>query len=121
MKSEFKFEELKVYEKALDFIDEVYSLTKSFPKDELYGLTSQLKRASTSIALNIGEGHGASNAQFNRYLQMAWDSAKECIVCLRIAKRQDFISKAQENNQRAKISEICKMIIGLKKYLNNKT
>ena len=67
MESEFKFEELNVNQRALDFIDEVYILTKRFPKEELYGLTAQLKRAATSIALNIGEGHRDSDAQFNRY------------------------------------------------------
>ena len=89
----FKFEELTVYQKSLDFVDDVYSITKKFPKDELYGLTSQYKRASVSISLNIAEGAGDTDTQFNRYLQMAWDSSKECVVCSTIAKRQGFISK----------------------------
>ncbi|MDE0599228.1 MAG: four helix bundle protein [Dokdonia donghaensis] len=85
----FKFEDLIVYQKALDY---VYCVTKKFPKDELYGLTSQYKRAAASIPLNIAEGSGDTDAQFNRYLQMAWDSVKECVVCSTIARRQDFIS-----------------------------
>lgn len=54
----FKFEDLKVYQKALDFVDEVYQVTKSFPKEELYGLSSQYKRAAVSVPLNIAEGAG---------------------------------------------------------------
>ncbi len=49
----FKFEDLKVYQKSLDFVDDVYSIVKKFTKEEMYGLTSQYRRASVSIALNI--------------------------------------------------------------------
>lgn len=88
----FKFEDLIVYQKALDFVDYVYCVTKKFPTDELYGVISQYKRAVASIPLNIAEGSGDTDAQFNRYLQMNWDSVKECVVCSTIARRQDFIS-----------------------------
>ena len=54
------------------------------------GLTSQYKRAAASIPLNIAEGSGDTDAQINRYLQMAWDSVKECVVCSTIARRQDL-------------------------------
>ena len=96
--SNFKFEELNVYQRTLDIIDKVYDLTKKFPKDEIYGLTSQLKRASTSIALNIAEGSGSSNKNFNRYIEISRDSLKECIVCLTIAKRRNFITE-KENDE----------------------
>ena len=66
----FDFEGLSVYQKALDFIDEVYKQTESFPKKELYGLSSQFIRAACSISLNIAEGKGDSNAQFNRFLNI---------------------------------------------------
>ncbi len=65
----FKFEDLKVYQKALDFIDITYQLTNHFPKNEDYALSSQFRRASISIALNIVEGSGNTNAQFNRLLE----------------------------------------------------
>lgn len=113
----FKFEDLKVYHKALDFVDDVYGITKKFPKEEMYGLSSQYKRASVSIPLNIAEGAGDTDAQFNRYLQMAWDSVKECVVCSSIAKRQGFITLEEDNEARVKLSEIAKMITSLKKYL----
>lgn len=91
----FKFEDLKVYQKALAFIDETYKVTGQFPKEELYGLSSQYKRASISIALNIAEGSGDTNAQFNRFLNISKGSIKECVVCSTIANRQNFISDEQ--------------------------
>ena len=115
--SHFKFEDLQVYHKALDFVDLVYITTQSFPKNELYNLTSQFKRAAVSIALNIAEGQGDSNAQFNRFLQIAMDSVKECVVCSTIAKRQNFITNEQNENYREKLAELSKMINGLQKYL----
>ncbi|GGG24110.1 four helix bundle protein [Dokdonia pacifica] len=116
-KPKFKFEDLKVYQKALDFVDYVYVTTNKFPKEEVYGLSSQYKRTSMSIPLNIAEGAGDTDAQFNRYLQMAWDSVKECVVCSSIAKRQGFIRPEEDNEARVKLSEMAKMITSLKKYL----
>ncbi|WP_299151537.1 four helix bundle protein [uncultured Dokdonia sp.] len=116
----FKFEDLIVYQKALDFVDYVYCVIKKFPKDELYGLASQYKRAAASIPLNIAEGSGDTDAQFNRYLQMAWGSVKECVVCSTIARRQDFISADEDLDARNKLSELAKMITSLQRYLKKK-
>lgn len=116
----FKFEDLKVYQKALDYVDEVYDLTKKFPKDERYGLTTQFIRAAVSISLNIAEGAGDTNAQFNRYLQIAWDSAKECVVCSTIARRQKIITEKEDIDMRVKLAELSKMIVSLQKYLKTK-
>ena len=84
----FKFEELTVYKKAIEFINDAYNVSKTFPKSEIYGLTSQFLRASNSIALNITEGSGDTNLQFSRFLKIALGSVKECVVCLTIAKNQ---------------------------------
>ena len=116
-KVKFNFEDLKVYDKALDFVDSVYALTKKFPVDERFGLKSQFIRASTSIALNIAEGAGDSNPQFNRYLQISQDSIRECVVCLTISLRQNYISEDDNVLHRRKLSEIAKMITNLQKYL----
>ncbi len=113
----FKFEDLRVYEKALDFIDDVYSKMKDFPNDEKFRLTSQFIRAATSIALNIAEGAGDTDAQFNRYLKIAQGSIKECIVCSTIAARQQFISKEDDMAWRFALSTMAKMITNLSKYL----
>ena len=115
--AKFKFEELNVYQLSLDIIDNVYDLSLSFPKEEIYGLTSQFRRASSSIALNIAEGSGGTNKNFNRYLVMAADSLKECIVCLTIANRRNYISTEQNEEFRESFLVIAKMITNLRKYL----
>ena len=115
----FKFEELQVYQKALDFVDLAYETTQLFPKSELYILTSQYKRAALSIALNTAEGHGDTNAQFNRFLQIAINSVKECVVCSTVARSQKFITKEQDEHNRVKLAELSKMIGGLQKYLKS--
>lgn len=113
----FKFEDLKVYQKALSFVDVVYQMSNSFPKEENYRLTSQFIRAATSIALNIAEGSGDTNPQFSRFLQIALGSVKECVVCVTIAKNQKYISTKEESNLREKLEELSKMISSLQKYL----
>ena len=119
IKPHFKFEDLKVYQKALDFVDVVYDTTKTFPKQEQYNLTSQFNRAAVSIALNIAEGHGDSNAQFNRFLQIAKDSVNECVVCTTIAFRRGYLTKDANEHHRVLLSELAKMISGLTKYLKS--
>lgn len=116
-RNHFIFEDLEVYQKALDFIDQVYAIVEEFPKSELYNLSSQFKRASLSVALNTAEGQGDTNAQFNRYLQIAANSVKECIVCSTMARRQKFITEEQDTLNRSKLAQLSKMIKGLQKYL----
>ncbi|MUP45102.1 four helix bundle protein [Gramella sp. BOM4] len=113
----FNFEELKVYQKSLIFVDEIYEQTKKFPKEEIYGLTSQFRRAASSIALNIAEGAGSTNPEFRRFLQIALNSIKECVVCTEIAKRQSFLDIQQYEKARKDLSELSKMVTSLKKYL----
>lgn len=115
----FKFEDLKVYKKAIVFIDYVYEITNKFPKEETFRLTSQFIRASNSIALNIAEGSGDTNAQFKRFLRIALQTLKECIVCSTIAKNQNYISEKENNKIRTDLAELSKMITALIKYLNN--
>lgn len=120
-KYHFKFEELTMYQKALDFADLVNVQISRFPKEETYRLASQFIRAADSIALNIAEGSSSTKPNFNRYLQMAWDSAHECIVCSTKAKRRGFIDELTNERNRELITELSKMITSYKKYLNNKS
>ena len=119
-KIKFKFEDLKVYSKSIDFVDEVYKLSEDFPVSERFGLTWQFTRAAISISLNIAEGSSDSDKQFNRFLQIALNSVNECVVCLTIAKRQNYISFETDNDLREKLVELSKMITSLQKYLKNK-
>ena len=114
----FKFEDLKVYQKSLDFVDTVYNTTKQFPSEENYRLTSQFIRAATSISLNIAEGSGDTNPQFSRFFKISLGSIKECVVCVTIANNQNFITKNESLILREKLAELSKMITALLKYLN---
>jgi len=88
----FKFEELKVWQKAIDLSCEIHKLTLAFPKEELYILKSQIKRAADSVSLNIAEGStGQSDAEFNKFLGYSLRSAIEVISCLYIGKKRDLI------------------------------
>lgn len=120
-KNKFSFEDLKVYQKSLEFINFTYDITSRFPKEETYRLSSQFIRAAHSIALNIAEGAGDSNPQFIRFLRIALGSMKECVVCLTIAKNQKFITEKEYQNMREELSELSKMINGLIKYLRTST
>ena len=119
-KYHFKFEELSMYQKALDFGDIVYTQINKFPKEKTYRLASQFIRAADSIALNIAEGSSSTHPNFNRYLQMAWDSAHECIVCSTKAVRRNYISEVKNEEDRQKITEISKMITSYKNYLKKR-
>jgi len=120
MEEKFSFEDLQVYQKSLLFIDLVYSKTKLFPKEEIYNLTSQLRRASTSIALNIGEGAGGTTLEFVNFLRIARRSVNECIVCITIARTHKYVDAQSEKELRKHLADISKMLSGLVKSLKNK-
>lgn len=85
----FNFESLVAYQQALDYVDFVYLLTDKFPSHELYGQTSQFRRAACSIALNTGEGAGSTDNNFNNFLTISKRSIRECVVCTTIAFRRN--------------------------------
>lgn len=116
----FKFEDLNVYQKAIEFGESVNEQVEKFPSHEIYKLSSQFIRAADSIALNIAEGSGSSDVNFNRYLKMAWDSAHECVAVSTKARLRKYISFEQDEENRQRITEISKMISGLRKHLKNK-
>jgi four helix bundle protein len=114
----FKFEKLIVWQKAIDLSDRVNELTKKFPKDELYILTSQFKRAADSIALNIAEGStGQSNPEFNKFLGYALRSDVEVVSCLYIAIRRKYITEEEFNELYKNCEEILVMINSLRNSL----
>ena len=92
----FKFEKLHIWQKAMDFGEEIYTVSQRFPKHEIYNLSSQLLRASDSIALNISEGSiEQSSAEFKRFLGYSIRSIAEVITCLHKAKRRNYIDNDQ--------------------------
>ena len=114
----FKFEKLKVWQKAVDLASDVNELVKSFPKDELFILTAQIKRAADSVSLNIAEGStGQSNAEFNKFLGYALRSDVEVVGCLYLAQRRNLISQENFSKIYAQCEEILVIINGLKNSL----
>ena len=114
----FKFEKLKVWQKALDLADEIDQLTKTFPKEEMYVLNSQMKRAADSISLNIAEGStGQSNAEFVRFLRYALRSNIEVVGCLYLAKRRKYLHEERFVQIYNACEEVLVMINGLIKSL----
>jgi four helix bundle protein len=114
-------EELQVYHKALSFTKIARRVTKSFPKDELFVLTSQFKRAADSVVLNIAEGAGnSSNKEFMHFLDYSIRSSFECKGCLDIALENEFINQTDYQMLFADANELIAMLYGLQKHLKQK-
>ncbi len=115
------FRELKVWGKAHSFTLDVYRETESFPKHELYGLAAQLRRAASSVAINISEGAGAnSNAEFARFLQMALNSASEVEYELLLARDLAYLRQPLYDKLAVDITEIKKMLTGFIQHLHGR-
>ena len=113
----FSFEKLDVYQKSNDFVAQIYSLTKSFPKEEMFGLTSQLRRAAVSISLNVAEGSARSKKDFNRFIDMSRGSVFECVTILQISLKQNYVNESKFEQMEDHLVEISKMLSGLKRSL----
>lgn len=112
----FKFEKLEVWQKAIEFTKNIDDLTKNFPKDELYVLSNQIKRAADSIALNIAEGStGQSNAEFRQFLGYSIRSAIEVVSCLFIGRKRGLINEDNFKKFYDDISIIVRMLQNLRK------
>ncbi len=106
----FSFKDLTVWQKSTDLSVLVYNATKSFPQEEIYGLTSQMRRASVSIASNIAEGSArGSKKEFQRFLRIALGSLAELKTQVEIAKRLSFGKELDYNEIDSLIIEISKM------------
>jgi four helix bundle protein len=87
------YRDLKVWQQAMDLAEACYRLTRQFPKDELYGMTSQVRRSAASVAANIAEGHGRnSRGDYAKFLRVAQGSLKELETHLILAARVGLIS-----------------------------
>ena len=112
---EFKFEKLIIWNKAMDLGEQINSMVFNFPKDELYNLSSQMKRAADSIALNISEGSiGQSNVEFKRFMTYAIRSLAEVVTCLHKAKRRSYITEQEFMDYYEFAFNLMNMMIGFK-------
>ena len=117
----FNFENLEVYQKSINFVNEVYLTTRNYPKEEMFGLTSQFRRAAVSISLNIAEGSAKTKKDFSRFVDMARGSIFECITILQISEKLNYVGHVKINELRDRLSEISKMLSGLKRSLAPET
>src|ERR1700754_2003936 len=112
---------LDVWKKALDFVIDIYKATDGLPKEEKFGLTSQLRRAAVSIPANIAEGAGRkSDKELLYFLSNAQGSASEVETELIIAYRLGYLPKAVLENLLNTLDEIGRLISGLNNYLKHK-
>ncbi len=114
------YKKLKIWEKAHNFAIEIYKISNKFPKEELYGLTSQIRRASFSIPLNIVEGHASvSKKEFSNFLNIANRSLVETEYLLEIVQELNFISDAEYQNLEKMRTEIGAMLNAFSKSIRN--
>ena len=114
------FKELKIWQKGRRFVKDIYVLTKQFPKEELFVLTSQMRRAAISIPSNIAEGSGrGSDKDFARFIDIATGSSYELESQLYVAYDLEYFSEVELDNNLDKIQEIQKMLFNFKKHLNS--
>ena len=105
------YRDLFVWQKSMDLVKGIYSATKSFPREELYGLTGQIRRCAVSIPSNIAEGYGRnSTTDYVRFLRIAIGSLYELQTQMEISSRLDYIEKVDHGSLSSRCVEIEKML-----------
>ena len=109
---------LLAWQRSMELVVSVYAITKSFPRDEIYGLTSQIRRAAVSVPSNISEGAaGRSTDQFRNFLGIAIGSLNEVSTQLEIASRIGYINDTMYGEAQKLVDECLALTYGLKKKL----
>lgn len=118
----YRFEKLIVWQKAMDFCLLVYEKTKSYPKEEMFGLTSQFRRAASSIPLNIAEGSACqTKKEFIQFLTIALRSQYECVTIIRLSQCLGFINKTDSETLEEKAAVVGRLIQALINALKNRS
>jgi four helix bundle protein len=114
----FRFEKLDVWHRAIKHAALVYSITKSFPDDERFGLISQMRRAAVSVSSNIAEGSGrTSDVEFARFIEIAYGSLMEVISQASVAKLPGLLSQVNYDELYHEAEELARMLSGLRSTL----
>jgi len=112
------YRDLEVWQKAMDLVELCYAYTKSFPSEERYGLTDQIRRAAVSIPSNIAEGQARQHRkEFVQFLSIAQGSLAELETQIQIAERLGYLNNSTVNEILEKTDQIARMITGLRKSL----
>jgi four helix bundle protein len=118
----FRFEKLGVWKRAVKHAGAIYSATRTFPPDERFGLTNPLRRAAVSVSSNIAEGSGrVSDADFARFLEIAYGSLMEVVSQRTVANEQGFLSKESYDALYQESEELSRMLSGLRSTLITKS
>ncbi|MCA9124152.1 MAG: four helix bundle protein [Planctomycetales bacterium] len=114
----FRFEKLEVWQRAIAFADRVYEITRDFPSDERFGLTSQLRRAAVSVSSNIAEGSGrSSDKDFAHFVEIAYGSLMEVVSQGQIVVRRSYLPMEAHDEMYQHVEELARMLSGLKNSL----
>ncbi|MEQ8625149.1 MAG: four helix bundle protein [Vicingaceae bacterium] len=112
-----RYKNLKIWELGIQIADKVFSVLETFPKEEKFGLISQISRCSISIPSNIAEGSAGTNKSFSYFLSIALGSSFELETQLIISKNRNYLQIEDFNKLESMIHEFQKMTIGFKKSL----
>jgi len=116
----FGFEKLEVWQRAISFADMVYTMTRSFPNDERFGLTNQMRRAAVSVSSNIAEGSArVSKKDFARFIEIATGSLFEVVSQAFIDRNQGFLSQADFDLIYVAAEDQGRMLSGLRRSLTS--
>ncbi|MDP2994470.1 MAG: four helix bundle protein [Anaerolineales bacterium] len=108
------FKDLVVWQRSVALAVKIYQITKNFPREEIYGLTSQIRRAAVSIPSNIAEGHGkGSRPSFASHIDIALGSAAELETQLEISIKIGYLSQSESDSLLIELTEIVRMLYGL--------
>ena len=114
----FKFEKLIIWQKAMDFGEVINIMASKFPPKEIYNLSSQIRRAADSIALNISEGSiGQSDPEFKKFMGYSIRSLAEVVTCLYKAKRREYISAEEFIEQYEFAFNLMNMMVAFKEKI----
>ena len=118
---DFYYRKLKVYHQSKEIVVDIYNLSKHFPPQESYGLTNQIQRAAVSIPSNIAEGMGRFSIKERlHFIEISYGSLMEVMCQLEIAETLNYITNEDPAIEEKKITEVAKMLIGLRKTLEDK-
>lgn len=113
-----RFEKLTVYKQALALVDMIYEISRKFPKEETYNITSQLRRAAISIPLNIAEGQGRGSKKSNKqFLLVARGSAYELVALYDICGKRGYLEEGLKEVMYSTTIEVISMLNGLINYM----
>lgn len=116
-KKRHNYKNLKIWSLGIEIVDDVFRLLASFPKDERFGLVSQINRCSVSIPSNVAEGSSRTDKSFSHFLDIALGSSFELETQLIIAQKRNYITREQLNKLEEKIEEFQKMTMGFQNKL----